>query len=168
MEQHLPDVRRLDIGSDASGEEEDSEEEVGVVGVDEKQLPISAQEVERNYDLMGVLSQPEPPFVTLQQLREEHPQAFTPLSENALASVLGDLNLPFTLSPFQEFSVNALLNQKDILCIAPTGSGKTLAGWPVVFNIIDQLSIFRPITDQSETNRHTKLSILQSYFRNFR
>ena len=129
MELNLPDVERLEIGSDASGGEDSEEEEVLVptmVEVDESQLPITAQEVERNYSMMGVLSQPEVPFVTLEHLRAEYPQAFTSISEGALASVLADLLLPFTLSPFQEFSINALLNNHDLLCVAPTGSGKTL------------------------------------------
>ena len=53
-------------------------------------------------------------------------EAFSPESELALAMVLADLQLPFTLSAFQVFATNALLNQVDVVGILPTGSGKTL------------------------------------------
>ena len=102
MEQHLPDVRNLNLGSDISEDEvENSDDEHLESEIIEKQLPITADEVERNYNLMGTLSQPEAPVVTLDQLKADYPQAFTPLSETALASVLAELCLPFSLSPFQ-------------------------------------------------------------------
>ena len=99
MDELLGRVHIGNIADDSSeGEESDGgEQELEV----EEQLPITAAEVERNYSLMGVLSQPEDPIVSLDQLKLKYPQAFTPVSESALAAVLAELHLPFTLSPFQ-------------------------------------------------------------------
>ena len=93
---------RGDIGNltdDSSGDEviDNGEQELEV----EEQLPISAAEVERNYALMGVLCEPEEPAQSLEQLRQEYPQAFSDISEKALSDTLEELNLPFALSPFQ-------------------------------------------------------------------
>jgi len=93
---------RGDIGNltdDSSGDEviDDGEQELEAV----EQLPISAAEVERNYALMGVLCEPEEPAQSLEQLRQEYPQAFSDISEKALSETLEELNLPFALSPFQ-------------------------------------------------------------------
>ena len=64
---------------------------------------------------------PEPSPLRLSELRVSHPEAFSPESERALESVVRDMELPFPLSDFQIFSVNCLLNRKDLLCVVPTG-----------------------------------------------
>ena len=59
--------------------------------MDEKQLPITAEEVERARDASFHSS-------TVERAAS---QGFHPLSEAMLATVLSDLHLPFKLSPFQ-------------------------------------------------------------------
>ena len=85
------------------------------------QMVISKAEVEQNYKLMEEVCTPERSPLVLSELRLAHPAAFSPASEVALAAALSDLSLPFPLSDFQTFSVHALLNQQDLLCVVPTG-----------------------------------------------
>ena len=84
------------------------------------------EDIAANYDRLGTLVPPPPPPVSLEELRLQYPDAFTPESESALHLVLDQLQLPFDLSPFQIFATNALLNKVDVVGILPTGSGKTL------------------------------------------
>lgn len=101
-------VRNLALDDDTSGDEEDSEtddlEEISTI--EGSQLPITADEVEKNYDLMGQLSQPCTPIFSLEDLRERFPLAFSPESEQALALVLSDLALPFSITPLQVFKMH--------------------------------------------------------------
>ena len=89
-------------------------------------LFISKSDVEANYKLMDRYFTPTKSPIVLSKLRSTYPQAFTPASEKASSTVLAELSLPFPLSDFQVFSINALLNGQDLLCIMPTGAGKTI------------------------------------------
>ena len=110
MSNHLeePDIGNLDLIDTSGTEDEDSEaDDVGdleeIVNKDEPllQLAITKEQVEKNYNLMGQLSEPSPPLFSLEDLRSRYPQAFTPQSECALASVLAELKLDFRISPLQ-------------------------------------------------------------------
>lgn len=109
MSDYLPGIVRNLALDDISGDEEDSEaddlEENGTVD-EVSQFPITADEVEKNYNLMGQLSQPCTPIFSLEDLRTRFPLAFSPQSERALASVLSDLSLPFHITPLQVFKVH--------------------------------------------------------------
>ena len=96
----VPDMSDLDLNDDTGDEDSEDGEDLVENGQWE-QLPITAAEVEVNYNQMGTLSQPCVSVFSLDQLRQLHPQAFTPQSENALAAVLSDLCLPFSISPLQ-------------------------------------------------------------------
>lgn len=74
------------------------------------ELGITKEEVELNDRRLGVLVDPSPLPLTLEQLKSLHPGAFTVESEKAVTSVCS--GLPFSLSPYQEFAVNALLNRQ--------------------------------------------------------
>ena len=109
------------LESDFESSEEDLEEELPTA------IPsFNDDDLAANYDRLGALVPPPPPTVSLEELRLQYPDAFTQVSEGALQSVLDELQLPFDLSPFQIFAVNALLNGMDVVGIMPTGSGKTL------------------------------------------
>ena len=75
-------------------------------------LGISKAEVEVNDRRLGVLLDPSPLPLTLAELKSLHPGAFTPESMAAVASVCSELPITFSLSPYQEFAVNALLNRQ--------------------------------------------------------
>ena len=104
-----------DSEKSSESEEETSEEDVALEAF------ISKASVEENYKLMERTVTPEKSPLVLSKLRLAHPEAFSPESEKALASAVNDLSLPFPLSDFQTFSVNCLLNQRDLLCVVPTG-----------------------------------------------
>ena len=106
--------------SDSDFSSSESEEELNTEDSSD-QMVISKAEVEENYRLMEEVCTPERSPLVLAELRLAHPAAFSPASELALAAALSDLALPFPLSDFQTFSVNALLNQQDLLCVVPTG-----------------------------------------------
>ena len=82
--------------------------------------------MEKYSPLLGTPVPPPPTPTSLFELRTQYPHAFSTESEVALEAVLEDLQLPFSLSPFQTFITNALLNKVDVMGILPTGSGKTL------------------------------------------
>ena len=102
MSLHLeePDLGNLDLNDTGDEESEDDED---LDGRDDQghQLPITETEVDENYTMMGTLSQPCISSFTLEQLRQLYPQAFSPHSAKALADVLLDLCLPYSLSPLQ-------------------------------------------------------------------
>lgn len=79
-----------------------------------------------NYERIGSPVAAPPPPLSLEDLRDRHPEAFSSESELALHQVLEELELNFALSAFQQFCVNALLNKVDVVGIMPTGSGKSL------------------------------------------
>jgi superfamily II DNA helicase RecQ len=117
----------LDMSSSDSSIGQDSSDQDSVsVGHEHMELGISVEEADANYELAGWVMLEDPPPFDLAALRLKHPTAFTPKSETALASVLEDLKLSFSLSSFQELMVNSLLNGLDTICVVPTGSGKTL------------------------------------------
>ena len=115
-------MESLTESSESDSEKSSSESEEETL-VDDPALEtfISRATVEENYKLMQRVSTPEKSPLVLSQLRLAHPEAFSTASEGALASALNNLALPFPISDFQIFSVNCLLNQKDLLCIVPTG-----------------------------------------------
>ena len=83
-------------------------------------------DIASNYDRLGRYVAPPPSSSSLLELKAKYPEAFSQESENALAAVLDDLQLPFSLTAFQTFATNAMLNKVDVFGILPTGSGKTL------------------------------------------
>ena len=105
----------------------DSEDEVGLAGNSESEhdsseentgeelLPsastITDTDIAANYARLGNTVPPPPPPLSLEELRMQYPHAFSAESEFALQSVLDELQLPFTVSPFQLFATNALLNR---------------------------------------------------------
>ena len=107
--------------SDSETSSSESEEEETITEPCEIETFISRKEVEENYLLMDKTLTPDISPLVLSKLRSAHPEAFSPASEGALAAAIIDLNLPFPLSDFQIFSVNCLLNKKDLLCVVPTG-----------------------------------------------
>jgi hypothetical protein len=114
-----------DEGTNSSCSE--SEDDLTSDTVQEKdELDISVEEVRENYVMAGCLVPEEPPVHSLDEFRALYPAAFTEESESALDAVLGEIQLPYSISPFQETAVNALLNGLDVVCIVPTGSGKML------------------------------------------
>ena len=104
-----------DSEKSSESEEETSEDNVALEAF------ISKAAVEENYKLMEKTVTPEKSPLVLSELRLAHPEAFSPESEMALSAAVNDLSLPFPLSDFQTFSVNCLLNRKDLLCVVPTG-----------------------------------------------
>ena len=108
--------------SDTDSDQTSSESESEAITEDfTDEMVISKSVVESNYRLMDTVYTPETSPLVLSELRLAHPSAFTPASERALAAALTELSLPFPLSDFQTFSVNALLNNQDLLCVMPTG-----------------------------------------------
>jgi len=85
-------------------------------------INISQQTADQIYNMAGQVTVEDKSSIFV----EDYPHAFTPESKAALKAVLEDLQLSFTLSPFQEIAVNGLLNGLDVLVIVPTGSGKML------------------------------------------
>ena len=75
-------------------------------------LGISKSEVEENDGRLGVLLDPCPLPLTLAELKLQHPGAFTPESVAAVTAVCSELPIRFSLSSYQEFAVNALLNRQ--------------------------------------------------------
>jgi len=85
-------------------------------------LSISEEEAAYNYDMAGKPVKEQASIIK----RENFPQAFSPESKAAVASVLDELALGFQLSDFQDIAVNGLLNGIDLLVIVPTGMGKMM------------------------------------------
>ena len=83
-------------------------------------LSITAKQAKANYDSVGELVCEDPEVIT----RDKFPEAFSPMSEQALAAVLAELELGQPLSGFQEVAVNGLLNGHDQIIQVPAGSGK--------------------------------------------
>ena len=116
-------VRGLE--SDYTSSEEDVERELPTFS----DHSFNDEDIAANYDRLGVLVPPPPQTLSLEELRLQYPDAFSEVSESVLQAVLDELQLPFDLSPFQIFTVNALLNRVDVVGISPMGSGKTLVGF---------------------------------------
>ena len=111
----LVESSESDSEKSSESEEEPGEDDVAL------EAYISKASVEDNYKLMEKTVTPEKSPLVLSELRLAHSEAFSPESETALAAAVDDLSLPFPLSDFQTFSVNCLLNKKDLLCVMPTG-----------------------------------------------
>ena len=123
----MSDSEDGEIGRVRESENEYDSDEENIEEVLVPQHPsISDVDIGANYDRLGTTVPPPPPPLSLEELRMQYPHAFSPASELALQSVLDELQLPFTVSPFQLFATNALLNGVDVVGILPTGSGKTL------------------------------------------
>ena len=108
MDEAGPDLS-INLGSDIS---DDTDSEPEVEQPQSLDLGISREEVELNDSRLGVLLDPSPLPLTLDQLKSLHPGAFTPESMAAVNSVCSELPISFSLSSYQEFAVNAILNRQ--------------------------------------------------------
>ena len=99
-------------GSSGSDTSDDTDSEPEVELPPSLDLGISKQQVELDDSRLGVLLDPSPPPLTLAELKSLHPGAFTPESVAAVTAVCSELPIRFSLSSYQEFAVNALLNRQ--------------------------------------------------------
>ena len=103
-----PDVS-ASSGSDTS---DDTDSEPEMVQPPSLDLGVSEVEVEVNDGRLGVPLDPCPLPLSLEELKSLHPGAFTPESTAAVQAVCLELPVTFSLSAYQEFAVNALLNRQ--------------------------------------------------------
>ena len=90
--------------SSGSNTSDDTDSEPEMVQPPSLDLGVSKSEVEVNDGRLGVLLDPCPLPLSL--------EAFTPESMAAVQSVCSELPVTFSLSAYQEFAVNALLNRQ--------------------------------------------------------
>ena len=98
--------------SSGSNTSDDTDSEPEMVQPPSLDLGVSKSEVEVNDGRLGVLLDPCPLPLSLEELKSLHPEAFTPESMAAVQSVCSELPVTFSLSAYQEFAVNALLNRQ--------------------------------------------------------
>ena len=94
----------LESDEDTTGsriEPDSSDEDEELNDKDYLKLPITKEESEKNYELIGELVNMDPSTIKLDELQKKHPTAFSCESETALMSVLNELKLPFQPSDFQ-------------------------------------------------------------------
>ena len=107
-------IRNVELDS----ESDSSSDEIPASGDEETMVSLAANhigvDIASNYERLGRYVTPPPSPSSLLELKAKYPEAFSQESENALAAVLEDLQLPFTLTAFQTFAANALINMVDV------------------------------------------------------
>ena len=118
-----------------SDTESDSDHDVDSVEVQPSiDKVISEDDAKKYYEEAGNLVPEEADQISVETYRH----LINKNNQDALASVLTDLALPYSLSDFQTVSIHTLMDKKDLFLISPTGSGKGINYWKWEINHNDK------------------------------